>query len=103
MEMHALQTGRKPRVVTAMTMLKQMLFRYAFNGSFMRPFLTCIYPDIKGMLERHWSWAALIPQVLTSLQSTLMALRTSFRMLLWVLEVWLRWLFLKAAGSRIWG
>jgi 20S proteasome subunit beta 2 len=27
MEMHALQTGRKPRVVTAMTMLKQMLFR----------------------------------------------------------------------------
>ena len=28
MEMHALSTGRKPRVVTAMTMLKQMLFRY---------------------------------------------------------------------------
>ncbi|KAF9521559.1 20S proteasome subunit [Crepidotus variabilis] len=28
MEMHALQTGRKPRVVTAMTMLKQMLHRY---------------------------------------------------------------------------
>jgi len=28
MELHALQTGRKPRVVTAMTMLKQMLFRY---------------------------------------------------------------------------
>ncbi len=28
MEMHGLQTGRKPRVVTAMTMLKQMLFRY---------------------------------------------------------------------------
>jgi len=28
MEMHALQTGRKPRVVTAMTMLKQMLFRH---------------------------------------------------------------------------
>ncbi|KAI0791374.1 20S proteasome subunit [Abortiporus biennis] len=27
MEMHALSTGRKPRVVTAMTMLKQMLFR----------------------------------------------------------------------------
>lgn len=27
MEMHALQTGRKPRVVTAMTMLKQMLFK----------------------------------------------------------------------------
>ena len=27
MELHALQTGRKPRVVTAMTMLKQMLFR----------------------------------------------------------------------------
>ncbi|KAI0076640.1 N-terminal nucleophile aminohydrolase [Panus rudis PR-1116 ss-1] len=27
-EMHALSTGRKPRVVTAMTMLKQMLFRY---------------------------------------------------------------------------
>ena len=36
--MHALQTGRKPRVVTAMTMLKQMLFRYAFNGSSMPPF-----------------------------------------------------------------
>jgi len=28
MELHALSTGRKPRVVTAMTMLKQMLFRY---------------------------------------------------------------------------
>ena len=28
MEMHGLQTGRKPRVVTAMTMLKQMLFRH---------------------------------------------------------------------------
>ncbi|TCD71115.1 proteasome core particle subunit beta 2 [Steccherinum ochraceum] len=28
LEMHALSTGRKPRVVTAMTMLKQMLFRY---------------------------------------------------------------------------
>ena len=27
MELHALSTGRKPRVVTAMTMLKQMLFR----------------------------------------------------------------------------
>ncbi|KAI0338176.1 20S proteasome subunit [Trametopsis cervina] len=27
-EMHALTTGRKPRVVTAMTMLKQMLFNY---------------------------------------------------------------------------
>ncbi|KAK7696352.1 Proteasome subunit beta type-7 [Cerrena zonata] len=26
-EMHALSTGRKPKVVTAMTMLKQMLFR----------------------------------------------------------------------------
>ncbi|KAK0211473.1 20S proteasome subunit [Armillaria fumosa] len=28
MELHALHTGRKPRVVTAMTMLKQMLFQY---------------------------------------------------------------------------
>ncbi|KAG6841524.1 Proteasome subunit beta type-7 [Blastosporella zonata] len=28
MELHALSTGRQPRVVTAMTMLKQMLFRY---------------------------------------------------------------------------
>jgi len=28
MELHALSTGRKPRVATAMTMLKQMLFRY---------------------------------------------------------------------------
>ncbi|KIK98395.1 hypothetical protein PAXRUDRAFT_134298 [Paxillus rubicundulus Ve08.2h10] len=27
-ELHALSTGRKPRVVTAMTMLKQYLFRY---------------------------------------------------------------------------
>jgi 20S proteasome subunit beta 2 len=31
MELHALSTGRKPRVVTAMTMLKQMLFRYQGN------------------------------------------------------------------------
>jgi len=28
MELHSLSTGRKPRVVTAMTMLKQMLFQY---------------------------------------------------------------------------
>ncbi|THH08275.1 hypothetical protein EW145_g2806 [Phellinidium pouzarii] len=28
MELHALSTGRTPRVVTAMTMLKQMLFKY---------------------------------------------------------------------------
>ncbi|TFK66351.1 20S proteasome subunit [Pluteus cervinus] len=28
MELHGLSTGRKPQVVTAMTMLKQMLFRY---------------------------------------------------------------------------
>ncbi|KIJ25571.1 hypothetical protein M422DRAFT_781668 [Sphaerobolus stellatus SS14] len=28
LELHALSTGRKPHVVTAMTMLKQMLFRY---------------------------------------------------------------------------
>jgi 20S proteasome subunit beta 2 len=31
MQLHALSTGRKPRVVTAMTMLKQMLFRYQGN------------------------------------------------------------------------
>ncbi|CAG7850869.1 Proteasome subunit beta type-7; Flags: Precursor [Serendipita indica DSM 11827] len=30
-ELHALSTGRIPRVVTAMTMLKQMLFRYQGN------------------------------------------------------------------------
>ena len=29
MELHALSTGRKPRVVTAMTMLKQMLFKHS--------------------------------------------------------------------------
>lgn len=28
LELHSLSTGRKPRVVTAMTMLKQMLFQY---------------------------------------------------------------------------
>lgn len=28
LELHALSTGRKPRVVTCMTMLKQHLFRY---------------------------------------------------------------------------
>ncbi|EGF78736.1 hypothetical protein BATDEDRAFT_17403 [Batrachochytrium dendrobatidis JAM81] len=28
LELHSLQTGREPRVVTAMTMLKQMLFKY---------------------------------------------------------------------------
>jgi 20S proteasome alpha/beta subunit len=39
MELHALSTGRKPRVVTAMTMLKQMLFRYAYHlcGVFFSP------------------------------------------------------------------
>ncbi|KZT01667.1 proteasome subunit [Laetiporus sulphureus 93-53] len=31
MELHSLSTGRKPRVVTAMTMLKQYLFRYQGN------------------------------------------------------------------------
>lgn len=35
MELHALSTGRKPRVVTAMTMLKQYLFR-----SVARPFVS---------------------------------------------------------------
>lgn len=33
-ELHALSTGRKPRVVTAMTMLKQMLFRHVHSISF---------------------------------------------------------------------
>jgi hypothetical protein len=33
MEMLALQSGRKPRVVTAMTMLKQMLFRYVSSSN----------------------------------------------------------------------
>lgn len=33
-EMHALSTGRKPRVVTAMTMLKQMLFRCVLYASY---------------------------------------------------------------------
>lgn len=27
-ELHSLSTGRKPRVVTAMTLLKQMLYKY---------------------------------------------------------------------------
>jgi len=31
MELHSLSTGRKPRVITAMTMLKQMLYRYQGN------------------------------------------------------------------------
>lgn len=31
LELHSLSTGRKPRVVTAMTMLKQMLFRFALS------------------------------------------------------------------------
>lgn len=31
MELHGLSTGRKPRVVTALTMLKQMLFRYVIS------------------------------------------------------------------------
>lgn len=31
MEMHSLSIGRKPRVVTAMTMLKQMLFRCVYR------------------------------------------------------------------------
>ncbi|TFY50490.1 hypothetical protein EVJ58_g11029 [Rhodofomes roseus] len=34
MELHALSTGRKPRVVTAMTMLKQYLFRLAAMAVF---------------------------------------------------------------------
>ena len=41
MELHALSTGRKPRVVTAMTMLKQMLFRCVpFRDSYRRGSLT---------------------------------------------------------------
>ena len=31
MELHALNSGRKPRVVTAMTMLKQYLFQYVLS------------------------------------------------------------------------
>jgi 20S proteasome alpha/beta subunit len=33
MQLHTLSTGRKPRVVTAMTMLKQMLFRCMLSSS----------------------------------------------------------------------
>lgn len=39
MELHALSTGRKPRVVTAMTMLKQYLFRCVPSTPFF-PLLT---------------------------------------------------------------
>lgn len=39
MEMLALQSGRKPRVVTAMTMLKQMLFRFVIEPAITLPAL----------------------------------------------------------------
>ncbi|KAI9359570.1 nucleophile aminohydrolase [Zopfochytrium polystomum] len=53
LELHSLQTGRQARVVTAMTMLKQMLFRYQGNigaalvlggVDFTGPHLYTIYP-----------------------------------------------------------
>jgi 20S proteasome alpha/beta subunit len=47
MELHSLSTGRKPRVVTAMTMLKQMLFRHV---SFIYKLLTPIYEPNTGIM-----------------------------------------------------
>jgi 20S proteasome alpha/beta subunit len=47
MELHALSTGRKPRVVTAMNMLKQYLFR-----SVARPFVSCPVPHIHTKVSR---------------------------------------------------
>ncbi|KAH8923938.1 N-terminal nucleophile aminohydrolase [Atractiella rhizophila] len=41
--LHSLSTGRKPRVVTAMTMLKQMLFQSVFHS--------CCYFLLPGMLS----------------------------------------------------
>lgn len=47
MELHGLSTGRKPRVVTAMTMLKQMLFRCVVLGR------SCYkYSDVRSMCEK---------------------------------------------------
>ena len=39
MELHALNSGRKPRVVTAMTMLKQYLFQCVFYISIVPSFI----------------------------------------------------------------
>lgn len=42
MELHALSTGRKPRVATAMTMLKQMLYRCALILALLRRRFVCL-------------------------------------------------------------
>ena len=48
MELHALSTGRKPRVVTAMTMLKQMLFRSKYGRLLATPIVLIVCPQISG-------------------------------------------------------
>jgi hypothetical protein len=55
-QLHALSSGRKPQVVTAMTMLKQYLYRYV------RPRPPCVallktcaqIPRLRRCLPRHW-------------------------------------------------
>lgn len=53
MELHALSTGRKPRVVTAMTMLKQYLFRCASRLSSSHPSLSAAYPHLSRRYQGH--------------------------------------------------
>lgn len=128
MELHALQSGRKPRVVTAMTMLKQMLFRYVqvirlthrikietlatVVCRFMIPSLPFpprllpltigIAPDIKATSEQLLSWEALIPPALICLPSTLTARPTSSLMSPWAPVPWQPWPSSKAGGRQTW-
>lgn len=99
-ELHALSTGRKPRVVTAMTMLKQYLFRFASRMSHVTNVLNPFITDIKVMLELHSSLeASMLPAPIFSL-SIRMDPRTSSRMSRWAQVVWLLWLNSKGDGSR---
>jgi len=83
MELLGLESGRKPRVVTAMTMLKQMLFRYDFSlfriGGCMG-LLTTLFLGIKDKLVLRWCWVGLMRLDRIYSRSIPMAPLTSFHM-----------------------
>jgi hypothetical protein len=105
MELHTLQSGRKPRVVTAMTMLKQMLFRCVIHSDWtIDRGLSKSYTnaDIKGRLEQLLFLEVSMLLALTSSRSTPTARRTSCHMSPWAPEAWPPWPSLRAAGRRTW-
>ena len=81
MELHALSTGRKPHVVTAMTMLKQHLYKYVYPISFSSETLSPRYQtqDTKGRSVRRSFSEVSTPPVHSSLRSIPTVRQTSCR------------------------